>query len=186
MLTLMQKSNTISPPSQPPRPPQRAGGPALLATAAALLALAPALAGPSSSSLAPRAAASLAALPLAFEPLPEQPDAPAQFLARGRSYQFTIGPTQAQLTLCKVGPASPAPRDRVPSVFARTSQAQTLRLELVGANPQARAAGLGTLPGKINYLVGNDPARWRTLAIVDVSGGDVENTLWIGNVEAAN
>jgi hypothetical protein len=29
-----------------------------------------------------------------------------------------------------------------------------------------------------------DPERWRTIAIVDVSGGDVKNTLWIGNVEA--
>ena len=31
-----------------------------------------------------------------------------------------------------------------------------------------------------------DPARWRTLAIVDVSGGDVKNTLWVGNVLAVN
>jgi hypothetical protein len=32
-----------------------------------------------------------------------------------------------------------------------------------------------------------DPARWRTLAILDTSGGAGEmNTLWIGNVQAAN
>ena len=34
-------------------------------------------------------------------------------------------------------------------------------MRLVGANPAPRMAGLGELPGKVNYFLGNDPARWR-------------------------
>jgi len=40
--------------------------------------------------------------------------------------------------------------------------AGTLRLQLIGANHLAQPTGLDELPGKANYLVGNDPARWRT------------------------
>ena len=37
-----------------------------------------------------------------------------------------------------------------------------LRMQLVGANPQAKVSGLDELPGKSNYFVGNDPKKWRT------------------------
>jgi len=32
----------------------------------------------------------------------------------------------------------------------------------VGANPNPHIAGLEELPGKVNYLLGNDPTKWRT------------------------
>lgn len=37
-----------------------------------------------------------------------------------------------------------------------------VRMQLVGANPKAAVAGLDELPGKVNYLRGNDPKRWQT------------------------
>src|SRR5437879_3128893 len=37
-----------------------------------------------------------------------------------------------------------------------------VRLHVVGANTDASARGELPLPGKINYLLGNDPAAWRT------------------------
>src|SRR6266699_1817546 len=37
-----------------------------------------------------------------------------------------------------------------------------LRMRLVGAAPAPRASGLEELPGKANYFVGTDPAKWRT------------------------
>jgi Beta-propeller repeat len=37
-----------------------------------------------------------------------------------------------------------------------------LRMKLVGANPNARVIATDELPGKSNYLVGNDPKKWRT------------------------
>ena len=35
-------------------------------------------------------------------------------------------------------------------------------MTLANANPQSQAAGLDELPGKSNYFIGNDPAKWRT------------------------
>ncbi|OFV93426.1 MAG: hypothetical protein A3H28_16440 [Acidobacteria bacterium RIFCSPLOWO2_02_FULL_61_28] len=37
-----------------------------------------------------------------------------------------------------------------------------LRMKLAGANPAPRIIGLDPLPGKSNYFLGNDPAKWRT------------------------
>jgi len=37
-----------------------------------------------------------------------------------------------------------------------------LRVNLVAANNNALVKGEGELPGKINYLVGNDQQQWRT------------------------
>jgi hypothetical protein len=38
----------------------------------------------------------------------------------------------------------------------------SLRMQLVGANPQVQVEGLEALPGKSNYFIGNDPGKWRT------------------------
>ena len=35
-------------------------------------------------------------------------------------------------------------------------------MSLAGANPKATVTGLDELPGKSNYFIGNDPAKWRT------------------------
>jgi hypothetical protein len=35
-------------------------------------------------------------------------------------------------------------------------------MRLAGANQNAKATGLDELPGKSNYFIGNDPAKWRT------------------------
>ena len=83
-------------------------------------------------------------LPLYFEANQGQANAPAQFIARGHDYQFLISPTEAQIVLRKAA-AEPA----------------TVRMQFVGANPQAQIHGDAELPGKINYLTGNDPAQWR-------------------------
>jgi hypothetical protein len=35
-------------------------------------------------------------------------------------------------------------------------------MQLLGANMASRVVGTGELPGKVNYFIGNDPAKWRT------------------------
>jgi hypothetical protein len=35
-------------------------------------------------------------------------------------------------------------------------------MQLQGANPKPKISGLDQLPGKVNYLKGNDPAKWKT------------------------
>jgi len=42
----------------------------------------------------------------------------------------------------------------------RTTDA-VLRMKLVGMNPAPRVTPLAQLPGKSNYLIGNDPKKWR-------------------------
>src|SRR5207249_3327237 len=37
-----------------------------------------------------------------------------------------------------------------------------IRLQVLGGDPNAPAAGLDQLPGRTNYLLGNDPAQWHT------------------------
>ena len=39
---------------------------------------------------------------------------------------------------------------------------QFVRMKLVGANPAAATAGTDPLPGKSNYIIGNDPHQWHT------------------------
>ena len=35
-------------------------------------------------------------------------------------------------------------------------------MKLVGANPNPEIVAEDELPGKVNYFIGNDPAKWRT------------------------
>jgi hypothetical protein len=88
-------------------------------------------------------------LPLYFEANQGQVDSPAQFIARGRDSQFLISPASAQITLCK-------------ATASRSFLARTVRMQFVGANDRAQISGTEELSGKINYLVGNNPARWQT------------------------
>src|SRR5205807_5945266 len=43
----------------------------------------------------------------------------------------------------------------------RSLRVESLRMRLAGANPNARLSGTNPLPGKSNYFLGNDPAKWR-------------------------
>jgi hypothetical protein len=90
-----------------------------------------------------------ASLPLYFEANEGQMDSPAQFVARGRDFQFLISPDAAQFVLCKMT----APRN---------FSARAVRMQFAGANDRAQISGAEELSGKINYLTGNEPARWQT------------------------
>ncbi len=84
----------------------------------------------------------LSQLPLSFEPNQGQTDPQVKFLARGAGYGVFLTADQAVLTLSS---------DKNSSV---------VRMQLAGANPAAAASGSSPLPGKSNYFIGNDPAKW--------------------------
>ena len=84
-------------------------------------------------------------LPLSFEANQGQTDPSVDFVARSTGYQLFLTRDEAVLVLRRSGAAS----------------ADTLRMALVGASP-ARPHGVDRLPGAVNYLLGNDPAAWRT------------------------
>jgi hypothetical protein len=96
-----------------------------------------------------RAATAYARLPLHFEANRGQTDPQVKFLARGIGQALFLTQREAVLVLSQPDPA------------AQGAQI-VLRMAFVGANPQARVGGLEPLPGKANYFVGRDPARWRS------------------------
>ncbi len=90
-----------------------------------------------------------ATLPLYFEANDGQAGSSAQFIARGNRSEFLISPDVAELVLVRPG-------------VIHSSSLRVLEMRFVGADPGAQISGGGELSGKINYLIGNDPARWRT------------------------
>ena len=82
-------------------------------------------------------------LPMVFEPNQGQTDPQVKFVARGSNYGLFLTADEAVLALHK----SP-------------KEAAVLRMVLAHANPNAPVVGADKLPGKSNYLIGNDPTKW--------------------------
>src|SRR6266540_5128534 len=127
-------------------------GPALLAAFGLALAAVVALglaslsgpAPPASNQPAVEAESNLAELPLAFEQNRGQASRGIDFLARSSAGNFRVGPKGMTASL-----SGPGGRGAVLSLSLLGSSA---------APPQA----LERLPGRVNYLIGGDPSRWRT------------------------
>ena len=103
-----------------------------------------------------RAAAAYGHLPLHLEANQGQTDPQVEFLARGIGHTLFLTASEAVLVLTN---PNPAPR-RMPTQQRAPTTALVLRMTFVGANPRPRVAGLGELPGKANYFIGNDPTQW--------------------------
>jgi hypothetical protein len=90
-------------------------------------------------------ASTLGNLPLYFEANRGQANVAAQFIARGPDSQFLISSAGAQMFLRK-----------------STTGIAAVRMQFIGANPSAQIRGEACFSGKINYLVGSDPAQWHS------------------------
>ena len=104
------------------------------------------------------------ALPLAFERNDGQADSQVKYLARGRGYTLFLTPSEAVLSLAvpeKEHQTEPAPTKRG-EIKSHPLSMAAVSLKLVRATTQPRVAGEDTLPGVTNYLIGNDPKKWRT------------------------
>jgi hypothetical protein len=103
-------------------------------------------------------------LPLHFEANRGQTHEDVRFLARGAGYSLYLTAGEAVLVLAK--PSSDAKRDLRSTPEQLSTQARetpvVVRMSLVGAAPEPAVNGLDELPGKANYLIGRDPAKWRT------------------------
>ena len=80
-------------------------------------------------------------LPLAFEANQGQTDPTVKFFAHGDGSGLFLTPDEIVLTF----PASKS----------------VLRMRFAGANRNPRMEGVSQLPGKINYLIGNEPSHWK-------------------------
>src|SRR6266480_1059482 len=99
-----------------------------------------------------RVSQSYGKLPLHFEANQGQTHQDVRFLARGAGYSLFLTAGEAVLVLTKPNPDATQARG-TPVV---------VRMSLVGAAPKPPVSGLDELPGKANYLIGKDPAKWRT------------------------
>src|SRR5207245_5823786 len=82
-------------------------------------------------------------MPLSFE----STDRKNEFFGRGRGYSLLLSPAGSQFELAG-GRSDKKPK----KIF----------LNLLGTNENAKGGGENELPGKTNYLIGNDKRQWRT------------------------
>jgi hypothetical protein len=114
-------------------------------------------------------------IPLSFEANRGQTEPSVNFLARGAGYALFLKPTEAVFVLGKSDSGTPkedpaehslttdAPHAKAsPQSAVHNLQSKVLRMRLVGADASVPAEGANELAGKTNYLVGNDPSKWRT------------------------
>src|SRR5262249_32860240 len=78
-----------------------------------------------------------------------------KYVSRGRGYTLFLTPAEAVLALRK-------PAVRTAGVRATTRDVETLRVRLLGANPDPPLVAEDELAARANYFIGNDPTRWRT------------------------
>jgi hypothetical protein len=109
---------------------------------------------PTAPSAPTQAAESYGRIPLSFEANRGQVDGGVDFLARGAGYALFLKPSEATFVLSRRQADAPPGRSG--------GESKVLRMTLVGADAAASAEGADELAGKANYLVGNDPAEWRT------------------------
>ncbi len=101
-----------------------------------------------------------AQLPLSFEPNLGQADPRVKFLSRGPGYMLFLTPTEAVLALRSGN--SPLPVGERREKTRARGKNTVLRLNLIGASPNAQVEGADRLPGIANYFIGSDPRKWRT------------------------
>ncbi len=113
-------------------------------------------------------AAQMLGLPLQFEANHGQVvDDQVKFLARGKGYTLFLTPTESVMVLTRreassvKGDTGSDPTDALGHESEEYKQS-VVRMKLEGANPSPAIDGMEKLPGIVNYIIGNDPAKWRT------------------------
>ena len=118
----------------------------------------------SSAAHAPISASSLS-LPLYFEPNQGQTDSQVKFLARGAGYGLFLTANEAVLELQRPAnaenPAAANGHSMKARLAAQPSGSSVIRMRLDGAAPAPLVQAAQPLPGKSNYFIGNNPAKWR-------------------------
>src|SRR2546430_2495069 len=116
----------------------------------------------------PKARELLSQLPLSFEPATRSSGKNTKFVSRQSGYGLTVSATEAVFALGTAEPRSDnhdgsnGLSSETLTVHRRNLPQKQLRFRLFGANSKASAKGVDALPEQRNYLIGNDPGKWRT------------------------
>jgi len=118
----------------------------------------------------PRARSNFGNLPVAFEVNQGQADKQVKYLTRTHGYTLFLTSSEAIFSVPSGPPASPLfslRRDAGSSEVrnelrpkAKSSSPAVLRMRMLGANAAAPIDAEDEQPGRINYLIGNDPRGW--------------------------
>ncbi len=89
-----------------------------------------------------------------------------KFLSRGAGYDLFLTATEAVLRvqkprILKVERSEKDPTQANDGPDANVREGTVLRLKMLGANTAPKVEGNEELPGKVNYFIGNDHAKWR-------------------------
>jgi hypothetical protein len=125
--------------------------------------------------------AAYGSLPLSFERNQGQAGREVRFISHGPSYSLFLTPQEAVLAVQgreqSQDQSDRALRGMKPTKrklfesgklyrgsprFRKSRKVKMIRVTLAGADPNAIIESRDELPGKINYFIGNDPARWQT------------------------
>jgi uncharacterized repeat protein (TIGR01451 family) len=111
-----------------------------------------------------RVAAAYGQLPLSFVANEGQFDREVKFSSRGGGYELYLTRAEAVLSLGAHAAREDRRRaaDAPESGDASHASRAVLRMKLSGARREASASGEGQLPGRVNYLIGDDSAKWHT------------------------
>lgn len=103
-------------------------------------------------------------LPLSFEANHGQSDRRVKFLSRGSSYALFF--TSNELVVALPNGNQSKDQSQVawqyPERHSSSGRTDLLWMRLIGVNPDVRVSGVDELPGKANYFVGNQRAKWQT------------------------
>jgi hypothetical protein len=125
--------------------------------------------------------ADFAALPLAFEENQGQADAQVKYMARGNGYKLFLTAREAVFKLHKQGGDSEVRQMMmnrrlgaagVKAMLKRKTQEKersrggsavaAVHMQMVGVAPNAKLSATDRQTAKVNYFIGNDPAKWHS------------------------
>ncbi|MGI9023053.1 MAG: SBBP repeat-containing protein [Acidimicrobiales bacterium] len=118
-----------------------------------------------------KAAAAYDSLPISFAPNRGQAGQGIDYVAQGVGYGLALRPTGAVLALTREGPSGPengmtgpasSPVAMPGDTATPSVSTSTVSIDVLGADPAARAEEQGRLSGRVNYLTGDDPQRWHS------------------------
>jgi hypothetical protein len=100
-------------------------------------------------------------LPLTFELNQGQAAPQAKFIFRGKNYSALLTAGEMVLSLRPSATAVPSAANVAPNNKSQKSVATTLQFKLVGAARNPAVIGEDPQPGRVNYFIGKDPAKWQ-------------------------
>ncbi len=101
-------------------------------------------------------------VPLFFEANEGQTDQRVKFLTHSSGYTMFLTPTETVLAESKAQVREKWIDNLASAMNRKASTAAVVHMELSGANRAPEVIGLDELPGKVNYLIGNNPRSWHT------------------------